>query len=428
MKIRNKILVLAVALLGCHTVSAQDLDALGTFTPYSLYGVGDLHGNSTASTLGMGGIGLGIRDPRYINLKNIASLTERDTLSFMLDFGVYSRNMYLADRNTKSAYNTANINNFVFSFPIKNKHSMIVGIMPFSNMGYKFQTEEEDPSLVAKYGDIKYRKYGNGSINQVFIGGAVKVNDYLSVGLQGLYYFGSQTNHSDVAFASGLIRSLQTGWKFTPHGFGLEASAQGTYKPSDDYQLTVGASYRMKNKLRGSVTRYAYAYDSEVSDTVSFNKTKSNIYIPSKLAFGVALKKNDKWAAGIDYERQDWSKAGFKDTPGVGYKAQAAQSVRVGIEFVPNRYDIRYRYKRMTYRAGFHYDKTYVSLDGKSINQIGFTIGTSIPVYRLNNSFNIAVDFGQRGSKTGNLVRENYINFIVSLSLHDLWFIKPKYQ
>ncbi|MBQ1886641.1 MAG: hypothetical protein II157_05500 [Bacteroidales bacterium] len=250
MKIRNKILVLAVALLGCHTVSAQDLDALGTFTPYSLYGVGDLHGNSTASTLGMGGIGLGIRDPRYINLKNIASLTERDTLSFMLDFGVYSRNMYLADRNTKSAYNTANINNFVFSFPIKNKHSMIVGIMPFSNMGYKFQTEEEDPSLVAKYGDIKYRKYGNGSINQVFIGGAVKVNDYLSVGLQGLYYFGSQTNHSDVAFASGLIRSLQTGWKFTPHGFGLEASAQGTYKPSDDYQLTVGASYRMKNKLR----------------------------------------------------------------------------------------------------------------------------------------------------------------------------------
>ena len=112
----------------------------------------------------------------------------------------------------------------------------------------------------------------------------------------------------------------------------------------------------------------------------------------------------------------------------MAFKAQTAQSVRVGIEFVPNRYDIRYVYKRMSYRAGFHYDKTYVSLDGKSINQIGFTLGTSIPVYRLNNSFNIAVDFGQRGSKKGNLVRENYINLIVSFSLHDLWFIKPKYQ
>jgi opacity protein-like surface antigen len=140
------------------------------------------------------------------------------------------------------------------------------------------------------------------------------------------------------------------------------------------------------------------------------------------------LTKGDKWKAGLDYERQDWTKAGFGETPGVAYKAQTAQSVRVGIEFVPNRYDIRYRYKRMTYRAGFHYDKSYVSLDGKSINQMGITLGTSIPVYRLNNSFNIAVDFGQRGSKTGNLVRENYINFILSISLHDLWFIKPKYQ
>ena len=59
---------------------------------------------------------------------------------------------------------------------------------------------------------------------------------------------------------------------------------------------------------------------------------------------------------------------------------------------------------------------------------MGFTIGASFPIYRLNNSINVAVDFGQRGSKTGNLVRENYINFIVSLSLHDIWFVKPKFQ
>ena len=428
MKIKHTILILAVALLGSQAVSAQDVDALGTFTPYSLYGVGDIHSTNTAITLGMGGIGQGVRDPRYINIRNIASITERDTLSFMLDFGVYSKNMYLKDQYTKSAYNTVNVNNFVISMPIKDKHSIIFGIMPYSNMGYKFQTNETDPAIIAAYGDVNYRKYGNGSINQIFAGGAVKISDHLSVGVQGIYYFGSQTNHSDVAFPSGLIRSLQTGWKFSPHGFSVEGAAQATFKPADGYKLTAGATYRMKNKLRGSVTRYAYVYDSEVSDTVSFVKTKSDISIPSRLAVGVALSKSDKWTLGVDYERQDWSKAGFKDTPGVAFKAQTAQSVRVGIEFVPNRYDIRYVYKRMSYRAGFHYDKTYVSLDGKSINQIGFTLGTSIPVYSLNNSFNIAVDFGQRGSKKGNLVRENYINLIVSFSLHDLWFIKPKYQ
>ncbi|MBQ6311461.1 MAG: hypothetical protein IJK74_07950 [Bacteroidales bacterium] len=428
MKIRKSILMTIAALLSFQIAYAQETDALGTFTPYSLFGVGDLHGSNSATTLGMGGIGMGVRDPRYINFKNIASLTERDTLSFMLDLGVYSKNMYLRDQNTKSAYNAANINNFVFSFPILDKHSMLVGIMPYSNMGYKFQTGETDPVLISRYGDIRYTKYGNGNINQLFVGGAVKINQYLSAGVKGIYYFGSQTNHSDIYFSSSAVRTVQTGWKYSPHGFSLEGAVQGIYKPAEDYTLVLGAVYRMKNKMHGSMTRYAYVYDSEVKDTVEFNKVASNIYIPSSFSVGATLRKGEKWMAGVDYERQDWTKAEFKQTVGVGYKAQTAQSIRTGIEFVPNRYDIRYYYKRMTYRAGFHYDKTYVSLDGKSINQIGFTLGVSLPVYRLNNSFNVAVDFGQRGSKTGNLVRENYVNFIFSLSLHDIWFVKPKYQ
>ena len=428
MKARKSILLAIVALFSFQSLSAQEIDALGTFTPYSLFGVGDLHGSNSAITLGMGGIGMGIRNPSYINFKNIASLTERDTLAFMFDLGVHSKNMYLKDQNTKSAYNTVNINNFVFSFPVYDKHAMIVGIMPYSNMGYKFTTEETDPVLISKYGNIQYCKYGTGSINQAFVGGAVKVNKYLSAGLKGIYYFGSQTSHSDVYFYGGSMRTMETGWKFSPHGFSLEAAFQGTYKPAEDYTITAGAVYRTKNKLNGSTTRYAFAYDSEIRDTITFNKTASNIYIPSAISLGVSLRKGEKWMAGIDYERQDWTKAELKNTVGVGYKAQTAQSIRTGIEFVPNRYDIRYYYKRMTYRAGFHYDKTYVNLDGKSINQIGFTLGVSLPVYRLNNSFNIAVDFGQRGSATGNLVKENYVNFIVSLSLHDIWFVKPKYQ
>ena len=428
MKARKSILIAIVALISFQYASAQEIDALGTFTPYSLFGIGDIHGSNSAITLGMGGIGMGVRNPGYINFKNIASLTERDTLSFMLDLGVYSKNIYLKDQNTKSAYNTANINNFVFSFPIKDKHSMIVGIMPYSNMGYKFRTKETDNSLIAKYGDIQYFKYGTGSVNQAFVGGAVKINKYLSAGLKGIYYFGSQNNHSDIYFYSSSVRTMQTGWKYSPHGFSLEAALQGTYKPTEDYIVTAGAVYKTKNKMHGSMTRYAYVFDDELKDTVVFNKTTSNIYIPATFSVGATVRKRDKWMAGVDYERQDWTKAELNNTVGVGYKAQTAQSIRTGIEFVPNRYDIRYYYKRMTYRAGFHYDKTYVNLDGKSINQIGFTLGVSLPVYRLNNSFNIAVDFGQRGSTTGNLVKENYVNFIFSLSLHDIWFVKPKYQ
>ena len=89
---------------------------------------------------------------------------------------------------------------------------MIVGIMPYSNMGYKFRTKETDNSLIAKYGDIQYFKYGTGSVNQAFVGGAVKINKYLSAGLKGIYYFGSQNNHSDIYFYSSSVRTMQTRW------------------------------------------------------------------------------------------------------------------------------------------------------------------------------------------------------------------------
>ena len=331
MKARKSILLAIVALLSFQSVSAQEIDALGTFTPYSLFGVGDLHGSNSAITQGLGGIGMGVRNPAYINFKNIASLTERDTLSLMFDLGGYSKNMYLKDQNTKSAYNAANINNFVFSFPIYDKHAMVVGIMPYSNMGYKFSTDETDNVLISKYGNIQYFKYGTGSINQAFVGGAVKINKYLSAGLKGIYYFGSQTNHSDVYFSSGAMRTIESGWKYSPHGFSFEAAVQGTYKPAEDYTLTVGAVYRMKNKMHGSTTRYSYAYNSEIRDTISYNKVASSIYIPATISAGIALKKGDKWMAGIDYERQDWSKAELNNTVGVGYKAQTAQSIRTGI-------------------------------------------------------------------------------------------------
>jgi hypothetical protein len=58
-----------------------------------------------------------------------------------------------------------------------------------------------------------------------------------------------------------------------------------------------------------------------------------------------------------------------------------------------------------------------------------------LPVFRLYNAVQIAVDFGQRGAlengffkdDTG-LIREYYFNLHVSFSLHDIWFLKVLYD
>ena len=85
-------------------INAQETDALGTYTPYSLYGIGEISKQGTAMNRAMGGIGTGLRDNRFINYMNPASITERDTLSFMLDFGVDMKNFYNSDGKSSSAY------------------------------------------------------------------------------------------------------------------------------------------------------------------------------------------------------------------------------------------------------------------------------------------------------------------------------------
>ena len=44
------------------------------------------------------------------------------------------------------------------------------------------------------------------------------------------------------------------------------------------------------------------------------------------------------------------------------------------------------------------------------------------------NGVTIGADLGQRGSLSGGLVRERYFRLSVGVNLHDVWFIKPRYE
>ena len=420
-------------MVGVNISKAQTTDALGTYTPYSLYGIGEIVKQGTAINRGMGGIGVGVRDNRYINYLNPASITQRDTLSFMLDFGISQKNFYNSDGKTKSAYNTFNMHNIVFTAPIYKKSALIVGISPYSDIGYKFESTETDKELVSKYGDIKYQKYGTGSINQFFIGASMNFFKHFSLGAEYIYYFGALDRYSNVMFntSANSMRSIETGWDYALGASSARIGIQyfGILDKEKDVDLTVGATYRMAAKLKGDFNRFAYAYDENVRDTVVNTLSEdAKIKIPQEFSAGFSIRKKDKWMFGFDYMRQDWTKSSFEGADGVKFKPCVAGYYKAGFEFTPNKYDIRYYMKRVTYRLGAYYEQSYVQLGSHQINAAGITFGMSLPIYRLYNAVNVAVDFGQRGTVKENLVRERYVQFVVNISLHDIWFVKHQYQ
>lgn len=430
-RIETRFLIIAFLVFASVFVAkAQTTDALGTYTPYSLFGIGDIEKQGTAFNKGMGGIGVGVRDNRFINYSNPASITERDTLSFMLDFGLNQKNFYNTDGDVESAYNTANMQNIIFTAPLYKKSALMVGITPYSSVGYKFQSVETDPNLVSKYGNIVYQKYGTGSISQLFAGAAMNLSKNFSVGAEFIYYFGALNRYSNVLFSSDAsVRDINTGWDYDISAISARVGAQYFANIAKNTVLTIGATYRFESNMDGDFTRYACTTSSSQIDTVTISTTTGyEVQIPTEFSAGFSIKKRDKWMFGFDYVRQDWSKSFFGETPGVDFKPSVSSSMRAGFEYIPNRYDIRYYMKRVTYRIGAYYDKTYVNINGNQVNAAGITLGMSMPIFRWYNAVTWSVDLGQRGSLENDMVRERYIQFNLNFNLHDMWFIKKRYQ
>jgi hypothetical protein len=408
---------------------AQTTDALGSYSPYSMLGIGDVVKQGTAYNYGMAGIGVGVRDNGYINYTNPAAIAARDTLSFMLDFGITQKNFYISDYQTKSAYNVFNMNNFAFTAPIYKKSAFIIGVSPFSNTGYKFESVEQDDKVVSELGDIRYRKYGTGSINQLFLGASVVLFKYFSLGAEAIYYFGSIDRHSDALFNSvTAYNSIYTGWEYNVGSFSGKFGLQYNQPFKNNSSLTIGVTYRLGNELKGDYIKYAFSTQQQTTDTVSYTSVdNAKLKIAPELAAGISYRHKDKWMLGFDYVRQDWTKSAFISN-NARFDPKVGESFRMGFEIVPNRYDIRYYAKRMAYRGGVYFDKTYIGFNDKQVMAFGITLGTSLPIYKWHNAVSLAIDMGQRGTKASQLVRERYINFMVNINLHDIWFVKYRYD
>lgn len=429
---RNRMFVLAALLLfSAPALFGQSGDALGTFTPYSIFGVGDINRAGTAYNKAMGGIGIGLRENRLINILNPASLTERDTLSFMLDFGVNQNNIYSKAGDANTAHNVFNMHHIVMSFPLYKKSAFSLGVTPYSSVGYSFEERETDPGVINEMGDITYRRFGSGGITKAFMGASMVAFRNFSIGAEGIYYFGTIDRRSDILFNSdATYRTINTGSDYVISSLAAKFGIQYKKNFEDGLSFTAGATWLMGRSLSGDYTRYAYATNvNGIRDTIYSNKTESAMMeIPSELGIGFSIRKKDKWLIGADYTRQDWTNAGFAATPGVDFSTSVSNSFKLGFEYIPNRYDIRYYSKRITYRGGLYYDQTYMKLNGRQVNSMGVTLGATLPLLRLYNGVGISVDMGQRGSLKNNLVRERYVMFNLSFSLHDLWFIKYRYD
>lgn len=408
---------------------AQD-GAYGGYSPYSVYGIGNLTTQGNAYTRSMGGIGIATRNNRYINVVNPAAITARDTLSFMADFGMENQNSLFRQNDLKSANNTFNITDIAVTFPLYKKSAFSLGISNFSTMGYDFSHKDIDET-----GVWTSRSSGNGGMYQVFGGVAATFFGRLSLGFQGIYYFGNIEKPTSIVNSNTSYRRFSNGYVMDLKGASGKAGVQLELPFSNGTRMTVGGTYRLGTHLRGEVTDYSFATISSYQDTISYKTyTGRQVRIADEIGIGMSLKRGEKWMFELNYLRSDWSGTGMDTAPGFAnlgqakFSATAAQSVRAGFEFVPNRNDIRYYLRRCAYRGGVYFDQAYYKLDGNNVNAFGLTLGVTLPVFRWYNGVSLGLDIGQKGGTRGLMTRERYAKFVIGFNIHDIWFRKPQYD
>jgi hypothetical protein len=376
----------------------------------------------------MGGVGIAARNNRFINILNPASMTARDSLSFMADMGLSGRISLFKEDDKKGLNTVFNIDDIAISFPMWRHTAFMVGITPLSDVGYNISYKEMDVYTQQRV----FTSVGKGGTYQVFAAAAATFWNRLSVGAQFNYLFGNVAKTAAISFGEETYRSVVSGDSLQVNSISAKFGLQYEQPIAVGSYITVGATYKLSSAMRGHSVHYRElgSYDRR-SDVVDLKDL--GLRMGDELGVGVSYRMGDTFLAEVDYTRTNWSNSkmdevrGFSNVGDVVFAPSIGQSVRAGVEFTPNRNDIRYFLRRCTYRVGAYYDQSYYTVDGAHVNSLGVTLGMTVPVFRWYNGLSVGFEFGRRGLATSQ-VKENYFGFSLGFNIFDIWFQKRAYQ
>ncbi|MDR2065528.1 MAG: hypothetical protein LBP85_07475 [Prevotellaceae bacterium] len=434
-KIYRKILIVLITIttISINTILAQrDGDAFRTYSPYTLYGIGDMYRPGNIANKAMGGINYGVRDQLGINSYNPAALSIQDSLVVMLDFAAGSKNMY-----SKSSISSTSANTFYFdyvnlSLKIAPNLTVNAGLSPVSDIGYDIERMESDPEKIYNYGDVKYVYTGEGGINQLHWGAGYRLLSKLSVGVNMHYYFGSINRYYSIEYqTTSQFSNIYSDSKTRIGKIGFTFGAQFHTRIDAKTFLTVGAIYQPKTILPMQKEITTITSGDLTTDTArNVSANLNDIFMPQTFGLGFTLRKTDKLVIGADYTMQDWS--GFNmdgSSHSFSFTAGKSHTYNFGLEYTPRANNLKNNFKRWNYRAGLRYSKTFMTCNGNSITEQSLMLGVGIPLTRrLGSKINAAVEAGQRGTIKNGLIKETFVTFSIGINIFDIWFQKFQFN
>ncbi len=412
---KNRILMAFLAAIAPLFVFAQG----GTSSPYSQYGLGVMSDRSQGLSRGMNGASLGVRKGNIINTQNPASYSAVDSLTMLIDAGVSGQITNYKENNTKVSQKSANFEYFVGSFRMLRHVGLSVGVLPYSAIGYSYETKSATNTYISNDGD--------GGFREAFLGIGWQMFPGLSVGANVGYLWGG-FDRSVISAESTSLASLSRIYSTEVSSYLADFGIQWQQPLSRTDNITVGATLGLGHKLGADATCVV----SNVTMMLSDSMTVSNAYsVPMSYGVGVAYNHDDRLLVDADFLLRRW---GSLDYPAISDNGDYAMQggllkdsyhFRAGLDYVPNDRTSRKYYDHIHYRLGAGYSTSYFYVNGKEgPKELSVSIGLGLPL--LNNRSMVNVS-GQwcRTSATG-MISENTFRINLGLTFNERWFAKWK--
>jgi hypothetical protein len=404
-----------VLISACLLISFVSFAQQGTASPYSFFGIGDVRFKGTLENRSMAGVAVE-QDTIHLNLDNPASYASLIQTTFTVGGTFATSNLKTSTQSEKAQRSTFDY--LALGIPM-GKFGASFGLIPVTSVGYKILNSS------ATEGDVNSQLDGKGGVNKVYFGLGYKIIQNWNIGVDAQYNFGKITTTS-VEGISGVQNGTAEVNTSELSGMAFSLGTMYQRKVYKKVSIFSSLSYSFASNLSSDNTRVISVQGDP--DPYIYPATSTKLKLPNKLSIGLGIGEARKWLVGANMTFQgDGQLANYYNSAqNVSYESYSKYAL--GGYYLPNYNSFTSYMSRITYRAGLKYEKIGLIVNNESIKDVGMTLGAGIPIPGSYSNLNFGIEFGKRGTVSSNLVQENYVNFSLSFSFNDKWFVKSKFQ
>ena len=430
-----------LVLLASISVNAQ----ITTQSPYSRFGVGNITGSLLPQFRAMGGASTAVNKPtgyNYINMQNPASYA---SITFTtIDVGISGSIINLKQGGSSENSFNGTLSHFALAFPVTPHSALSFGILPYSQVGYNFTNKGTINSAPGSgnpaNANVNNVYSGEGGLTKAYIGYGYQIGDHFRLGANAEYLFGNIIETRAIEFyddPTALASRLQN--RNSIGGIAFSYGAQYDIRLNSKTTLNFGYSGSSASTINSQKTFLAtkYLYDgvtgednSTVETIDSISSAKSKFKLPLVHNFGISLQKDNKWMVAADFRLGNWSQF---TVGGINQNLQNSWGASLGGQITPDITSLNSYMKRVDYRFGLSYDKSYIRVSDQDVKQMALSFGVGLPLATSVNrtafyKLNFTTEIGKRGTMQDAALQENYINLHLGFTINDKWFRRFKFD